>query len=425
MKRRNSIAIRILSMMIALLLLSTSYLFAEGSEVTHYVALGDSLTAGYEPWMKQQWEKNNNSDIVPYGFVDRLYEQFLYQGRTTANNYGIIGLTSNGFYNFMQAVEASRVITASELQERDIDPRTNDILAKIEEIRSNIIQADIITITIGANDFLDLYSLYSEKSEAELQTIVDQRINNYTEKLTKSLNIIFSLNPKVHVIVADQYQPFPKIAEANIYAKLVGYSEQLTLALEKIIENMQLPATQLQVAYVANSFLGNELAYLNINLVETEKTDLHPKQKGYEAMANVFSNILWGDYKEVTSKDPIGIVVQGKELQTPYKPILENGTTYVPVREYVEALGGIVEWDQATSSAIAKFNDLIVKYKADSNIIEVNGVPVEMNVSVKLIKLDPKDNDSKTYVPLRALAEDGLQFDVKYIQQSKTAYINP
>lgn len=425
MERRKSIGLRSLIIVIAVLLLSTTYIYADGRKEIHYVALGDSLTAGYESWMKQKWEEDNNAEIVPYGFVDRLYEQFLYQGRTKMKNYGIIGLTSNGFYNFMQAVDASQVITATDLQERDIDPRTNDILAKIEEIRADISQADFITITIGANDFLDLYNLYLENSEDELQQIVDQRVANYSDKLTSTLKIVIALNPNVQVIVADQYQPFPKIADAVVYTKLNMYTEQLTVALEQIVKQMELPSKQLQIAYVAESFLGNELSFVNINVVEREKTDLHPRQKGYEAIAKVFSNTIWGEHKEVSSKDPIGIVVQGKELQTPYKPLLENGTTYVPVREYVEALGGTVEWDQATSSAIAKFNDLIVKYKVDSNIIEVNGEKVDMEIAVKLIKRDPNDIESKTYVPLRALAEKGLQFDVKYIPQSNTAYINP
>lgn len=52
------------------------------------VALGDSITAGYEPGMTEQ--------SVPYGFVERLREQGLFHERTSAVNYGILGLTSEG-----------------------------------------------------------------------------------------------------------------------------------------------------------------------------------------------------------------------------------------------------------------------------------------------------------------------------------------
>lgn len=427
MNRKNGsgFAFRSIILIFAILVMSIASVSAQEAKVTHYVALGDSLTAGYEPWMKEAWEVDPNTSIIPYGFVERVYEQALYQGRTEFENYGIIGLTTAGFYNFMKAVEASEVIAADQLQERILDPRTNDILAKASDIRKAITKADLITITIGANDFLDLYDLYQTKSEAELQTIVEERLQLYTENLSQSLELIFTLNADVRIVIADQYQPFPKLAGPDIYAKLIEYRKQFTTALELVVKNIQKPADQLQVAYIAERFQGFELAYLNINLTDQTKTDLHPKQKGYEAMAMAFTEVLWGDYKVVTTKDPIGIVVKGNELVTPFKPIVENGTTYVPVREYVEALGGTVEWDQATNSAFADFNGIIVKYTANSNIIVVNGQEKQMGAFVKLIKLDPNDVNSKTYVPLRALAEDGLQLDVKYIQKSNTAYINP
>lgn len=61
----------------------------------HYVALGDSLTVGYE-WGNE----------VPYGFVDRLHEQALYKGRAKTTNYGIVGLTSTGLKNQLDSYQA-------------------------------------------------------------------------------------------------------------------------------------------------------------------------------------------------------------------------------------------------------------------------------------------------------------------------------
>ncbi len=426
MKRRAFMKTRTLFILLIVLLLNSSLVFAAENEVKvyHYVALGDSLTAGYEPWMKEEWEETQIVPI-PYGFVERIHEQALFHGRTVSKNYGVIGLTSKGLMNLLQAVQETKHIAASELQERILDPRTDEILSQYREIRADIEKADLITITIGANDFTDLLTLLNEKSTQELQTIVNDRIVLYKENLTHSLEILYALNPNINIVIADQYQPYPKLGNQEIFTALSGYNEQLTLALEEVVEKFVSSSSSIHIAYVGERFVGKELAYVNINLLEQEKSDTHPKQRGYEEMAKVFAEALWGEYKTVSTSDPIGIVVNGKELQTPYMPILENGTTYVPVREYVEALGGVVEWDPVSSSAIANFNGLIVKYTANSNLIEVNGKVVEMKASVRLIHVDPNNPNAKTYVPLRALAEDGLQLDVQYIPKSKIAYINP
>lgn len=410
--------------LIAILILLPMTSFAQTPSVYIYVALGDSLTVGYEPQMRVEWE-NTQTFPAPYGFVDRLYEQLLYQGRTNVYNYGILGLTTTGLYHLLQAIEQETIITANELQERISDPRTDEILSQVEAMKANIEKADLITITIGGNDFLDLFSQYSTSNVAEWQSIIDERIVVYKENVSKSLELIHSLNPKAKIVIADQYQPYPKLGNAQIFETLSKYNGQITAALEEVIQNVSIPAENLQIVYVGERFVGRELQLLNINILEPEKSDIHPKQLGYEVMAKAFSETLWGEYKTVTNTDPIGIVVNGKELETPYRPIVENGTTYVPVREYVEALGGKVEWDQETQSAIARFGDKVVRYTAGSNIIEVNGEKVEMKAFVRLVRVDPNDPNAKTYVPLRALAEDGLQFDVQYIAKSKTAYINP
>lgn len=429
MRRRNNTIrfTRIFAVLLAVLLLGSSIAYADGPKVFHYVALGDSLTAGYEPWMKEHWEQTQEFP-VPYGFVERVHEQALYYGRTEVHNYGIIGLTSLGFVHQLQAVKDETRLPTANLQERILDPRTDDILSKVAEIQANIKLADLITITIGANDFMELFKSYTDKTKIvseELQTIVNERLAVYKENLIQSLEIIYALNPDVAIVIADQYQPYPKLGDPTIFTALDGFNKQLTVALEEVVQQFTEAEYNIQIAYLGERFIGKELQFVNINLVEQEKSDPHPRQAGFEEIAKAFSEVIWEGYSIVTSKDPIGIVVNGKELQTEFKPILENGTTYVPVREYVEALGGTVEWDQATKSAIANFNGIIVRYQANSNVIEVNGEEVSMKASVRLVQVNLNDTNLKTYVPLRALAEDGLQLDVQYVQKSNTAYINP
>lgn len=417
---------RMLLLLTVLLLLSASFVYADtnGANVYRYVSLGDSLAAGYEPWMKDEWEEKQVMPH-PYGFVERLHEQALFRGRTETNNYGIIGLTSSGLLQQLKAVQAERLLTPAELQERILDPRTEDMLAKYEAIKKDIANADIITITIGANDFLDLLTLINDMSSQKLQSLVNERLEQYKQNLTQSLEILYALNPDVRIVIADQYQPYPQLGNAVTFATLAGYNAQLTTALENVVSTYTTAHPNLSIAYVGERFVGRELSYVYINILEPEKSDIHPKQRGYEEIARVFAETIWGEYKTVITIDPIGIVINGKELETHYKPIVENGTTYVPVREYIEgALGGQVEWDAVNKIAVAKYNGQSVKYQPGSNIIEVNGQLVEMKDAVRLVNIDNEPND-KTYVPLRALAESGLKLDVQYVTKSKIAYINP
>ncbi|MDF2815605.1 MAG: copper amine oxidase [Paenibacillus sp.] len=92
-----------------------------------YVALGDSLTLGYEPDM--------DMTVMPYGFVDRVYEQSLFHGRATMINYGLGGLTSNGLKLMLQAVASGKKVTTADIQPGLPDFRADEMLAGHAQIK--------------------------------------------------------------------------------------------------------------------------------------------------------------------------------------------------------------------------------------------------------------------------------------------------
>ncbi|MBD2848558.1 hypothetical protein IDH44_25550, partial [Paenibacillus sp. IB182496] len=59
------------------------------------VGIGDSLTAGYEHGF--------TLDSVPYGYVERVYEQALFRGRSSYVNYGLLGLRAGGLARWLDA----------------------------------------------------------------------------------------------------------------------------------------------------------------------------------------------------------------------------------------------------------------------------------------------------------------------------------
>lgn len=96
-------------------------------------------------------------------------------------------------------------------------------------------------------------------------------------------------------------------------------------------------------------------------------------------------------------------------------PIIENGSTLVPMRFLFEQMGADVEWNQETLTATATLDNTAVTFAIDDTNAEVNNTPATMDVPARLI------ND-KTMVPLRFLSEE-MGFDVNWDADSRTAII--
>lgn len=370
---------------------------ASETEVYHYIAFGDSVTVGYEPGMDEK--------SIAYGFVDRLYEQALYLGRTKLDNYGMIGLTSEGFKNCLQAVSDGNVVTADAIQVGIPDPRMDQLLSQVEQTRKAIKSADLITITIGGNDVSHFQTLLDGKTNAQVEEIANEYLDIYTENISTSLLLIHDLNPYVKIVIADQYQPVPAINNNVLYEQLNLVKDMFSARVSQIASTMQMEySLNIDVVHVAESFVGRELTYTHMI-----KRDFHPNQHGYLAISSRFAEMLWGEYKVPLRKDPIAVIVGGKEPTT--TPILVNGTTFLPMRECAELLGAQVEWNGPTKTVTVTFNGKSAQFVTDSGSPDV------------LLYSEPGQTSKTTYIALRSMGES-LGFDVQYISKSKTAYIN-
>jgi len=371
------------------------------AKVFHYVAFGDSLTVGYEPGV--------SLTKLPYGFAERVYEQALMGGRADYQNFGIAGLTSTGLKNFLTAVASEKAVTGAQIQPKLPDPRADQVVGNTKATKAAIQQANLITITIGGNDFWAFNEAIKGKSDAEVAKMIETRMTTYASNLTEILKTIFTLNPSVQVVVADQYNPVPNLNQME-YDNLLKVGAVFTDTLEKIAQGFQQQQLNVRVVAVADDFIGRELAYTHV-----AKLDIHPNQLGYSVMAEQFAGVVWGDYRVAKRQEPITIVVGGKQVET-YQPLLLQNSTFVPLREYAESLGAKVEWEQATLTAIVTIGGLAVRMTKDSDIAYVGDIPVRLSGKVHMTR-------DKIYVPLRALAE-GLGYDVKYVPQSHTVYVN-
>lgn len=382
------------------------------------VALGDSITAGYEPGI-------TDPDTKPYGYAERLLEQGWYHGRSALSNYGILGLTTAGLLNYTGAIREGAAITPEAIQPGLPDPRISQFASMTQAIKTELTEADLIAITIGGNDVSSLFLKVKEMSEADFQSQLEQRLTAYSTNVKAALENIRAVNPQATILLADQYQPAPKIALGAAYTKLMNAAERFTQAADAAAASVNTAAAPVRVAHVAAQFAGAEGSLTHI--IGAGTADFHPTQLGYEKIARVFAELQWGEYRTpsvaamTSAAAPMSIVVKGVELNTPNKPILKNGQNFLALKDILNAVGATGKWDNKTSSATIVYGGRTVVITIGSKTIKVNGADVAIDTPAFLQKVGKED---KTYLPLAALAT-GLGFDVNYSSKLRTAFINP
>lgn len=109
------------------------------------------------------------------------------------------------------------------------------------------------------------------------------------------------------------------------------------------------------------------------------------------------------------------VVLNNNILAFESSPVIEDGSTLVPMRFLFEQMGAEVEWNGETQTATATLDNTAVTFAIDDTNAEVNNTPATMDVPARLI-------NGKTMVPLLFLSEE-MGFDVTWDAESRTAII--
>lgn len=96
-------------------------------------------------------------------------------------------------------------------------------------------------------------------------------------------------------------------------------------------------------------------------------------------------------------------------------PTIVNDRTLVPVRAIIESMGGSVNWDSDTSTAILEYNNDIITLTIGSKIAYFND-------SANTLDTAPQIINDRTMLPIRFIAES-FKFDVDWEQSSQTITI--
>lgn len=97
-------------------------------------------------------------------------------------------------------------------------------------------------------------------------------------------------------------------------------------------------------------------------------------------------------------------------------PVIQKGTTIVPMRAIFEQLGAIIDWDDRTRTVTAARGETLISLSVGQTIAYVNGKPVPLAVPSQIIK-------GRTMVPLRFVSES-LGASVKWDPATWSIYID-
>jgi len=95
----------------------------------------------------------------------------------------------------------------------------------------------------------------------------------------------------------------------------------------------------------------------------------------------------------------ITLTLNGNTLQPAVAPVIENGSTLVPLRIISENMGASVVWNGDERSVTIEKGDTSIYLVLDQTNVTVNG-------QVKTLAVAPKSIDGSTMVPIRFVSEN-------------------
>ena len=149
--------------------------------------------------------------------------------------------------------------------------RTDQLLGRleVEEIALAIRDADIVLITIGANDIMQVAK--ENITDLDFADFVDEQYQ-YEENLREIIDKIRDLNEKSDIYLVGFYNPFRQ------------YFEEIK-ELEMIVDNWNTIGAEVISDYDNADFIPTDDLFMDDNVQLYAKDNFHPNYEGYFRMA--------------------------------------------------------------------------------------------------------------------------------------------
>ena len=220
---------------------------------SYYLALGDSLTVGYQPDPSVAWTR---------GWVNRFHDALVRKGEIALANFGHRGECSDTFIKGGMAADCPTKLVDSPSQ----------LAEATGLIRDHPGQVRVITVEIGGNDLNGNKQLFFNSTPAQQRAILGKIFPAMAHNWGTIFATLRQTCPSCEIIALNQYNPFPtgalKVDVAPLFTTYTGLLRQAS------------GPARVQIADVYTPFVGKELRYTWI-----AHGDIHANNAGYAAMA--------------------------------------------------------------------------------------------------------------------------------------------
>lgn len=233
------------------------------SNKTTYVALGDSIAAGYG--LKGYLA---NQELPPDDSYQTIVANFL---KTSPFNYAVSGDNSNDCINLLNLGTADTALK----------------------------NADIITISIGSNDLLQPFvELVKENGltfKLKDYEILNQKIEEFYVNFDKIIKILKHKAPKAEIYVTNIYNPFNDVIILGEFAD--SY-------IRKINKIFNVDSDIYTVIDLYTLFKNNKLSNVEFHISDIKNINLdpHPSKKGHKEIAAAIIDALNKNHAPDTPK---------------------------------------------------------------------------------------------------------------------------
>lgn len=218
-------------------------------EELNYVALGDSVAAGRNPY-----------GVNDYGYTDYIKDYLKNSHKLNSYvTYAVSGYTTEDITN-------------------DINLNRNvEVGAKSVGIKKALRESDLVTISIGANDFLGGMNLSSIPSALSDSELVFKQIDDVIIKINDLLTLVKQY-AKGKIIVVGYYNPLPNLTKyKDKINEVVSYADA---QYEKKCKDQDVYYVKVSDTMAENNeYLPNPL-------------DIHPNKAGYEVISKKVINLI-------------------------------------------------------------------------------------------------------------------------------------
>lgn len=227
----------------------------------NYVALGDSLAAGFLNGVPPEENLKGYPDFIEEGIQEEM-------------NYGV-DITNAGVGGYRT------------------DNVYDDLKNNKDDIQKSVEEADVITLSAGANDVLqevmdDLEDIDPDNPE-EMEALVAKatdavgQVDEYTAKI---LDEIEDTNPDADIYVLGYYNALPYLDELQ---------DEVNLLINLLNNTIEDNTEEGDAAFIPtfDAFDGKHETYL------PDPDDIHPTEEGYQVIADLFLDEMVASLEEI------------------------------------------------------------------------------------------------------------------------------